>query len=155
MTYETPRQTARRRAEWLLWSAALLYAVGVVAHTGDHLRRGFDVLTPEVFWAGAVGTVASVAAVALVLGGHRLASLVAAAVGFAQALGVSAVHLPPRWGPLSDSLPAGGADALSWAAVLLEIGGALALGAAGAYALRWDGRRRVARVGPPAAARRT
>ena len=48
----------------------------------------------------------------------------------------AAVHLLPRWGAFSDSLPDGGVDALSWAAVLLEIGGALAFGVAGAYALR-------------------
>jgi hypothetical protein len=141
MIDETSRTTAPRRAEWLLWYAALLYAVAFLLHTGDHFRRGLKALTPEVFWAGAAGTAAPASATALVLVGHRLAPLAAAAVGFAQALGVAAVHLPPRWGALSDSLPAGGADALSWAAALLERGGALVLGTAGAYALRRGARR--------------
>ena len=43
-------------------------------------------------------------------------------------------------GEFSDAFPGGAVDALSYTAVLFEIGGALALGAAGLYALRRDGR---------------
>jgi hypothetical protein len=67
---------------------------------------------------------------------HRAAPLVAMVVGFTAAVGVSASHLLPHWSSLSDSLPDGNVDAWSWIAVLLEIVGAIALGAAGAYALR-------------------
>jgi len=57
-------------------------------------------------------------------------------VGFTAAIGVSASHLLPHWSALSDSLAEGNVDAWTWVAVLIEIVGALAFGAAGAYALR-------------------
>lgn len=58
------------------------------------------------------------------------------AVAFPTALVVAASHLLPQWSALSDAFPGSGVDALSWAAVLSEIAGALAFGAAGAYVLR-------------------
>jgi len=61
---------------------------------------------------------------------------VAVAHGFSQALGVSVVHLLPSWGAFSGSLPDGGADILSWAAVLVEIVATFAFGAAGARVMR-------------------
>ena len=129
------------RANRVLCNAALFYAAGFLAHNADHFRRGLDVLTPEVLWAGSVSGMVAVAAIALALLGHRLAPLVAVAHGFSQALGVAAVHLLPRWSAFSDSLADVGADGLSWAAVLAEIAGALAFGAAGAYVLRRGQRR--------------
>jgi hypothetical protein len=130
------RQPLQARAGSVLRYSALLFGAGLIVHTADHLRRGVDVLTREVFWGGMVLTTTSVIAIALVLTRHRVASLVAAAVGFTAAVGVSASHLLPHWSSLSDSLPDGNVDALSWLAVLIEIGGALAFGAAGLYALR-------------------
>jgi hypothetical protein len=118
-----------------------VYAVGFLLHTADHLRRGLEVLTPEVLWAGSISGVMAVAAIALALVGHPLAPLIAVAHGFSQALGVSAVHLLPRWSAFSDSLPDGGVDTLSWAAVLIEIAAAFAFGAACAYVLRRGARR--------------
>ena len=56
---------------------------------------------------------------------------VATAVGFSMAVGVSAVHLPPRWSALSDSLPDGNVSPVTWVAVVCEIAGALAFGWAG------------------------
>lgn len=130
------RERGTLRANRLLRYAALAYAVGYLVHATDHLRRGLDILTPEVFWAGNVTGIVAVVAIVLALVGHRLAALVAVADGFFQALGVSAVHLLPTWGAFSDSLSGGRADGLSWAAVLVEITSALAFGAAGAYVLR-------------------
>ncbi len=140
--YQSNLQTGTRtpadlsHGERMLRYAAVLFAAGLLVHTGDHLRRGLDVVTTEVFWAGNVSTVLAVAVIALVFLGNRWAPLLAVAAGFSQALGVAAVHLLPGWGAFSDSLSAGGVDALSWAAVLIEIGGALALGVAGAAVLR-------------------
>ena len=136
MIDETSGKTNALRADRILRYAALFYAVGFVVHTADHFRRGLDVLTPEVLWAGNVAGVVAVAAIVLALVGYRLAPLVAVATGFFLALGVAAVHLLPPWSAFSDSLPNGDVDALSWAAVLIEIAGALAFGAAGAYVLR-------------------
>jgi hypothetical protein len=144
----TWRRTSPPPAYRILRYAALAYAVGFLLHTADHFRRGLEVLTPEVLWAGSVSGVVAVAAIGLALVGHGLAPLIAVAHGLSQGLGVAAVHLLPRWGTFSDSLPDGGADALSWAAVLLEIAAALAFGAAGVYVLRRGTRRAVARDEP-------
>ena len=60
-------------------------------------------------------------------------------VGFGLAIGVTAVHVPPSWGALSDSLSAAHADALTWFAVVSEIVGALAFGWVGARTLKSTG----------------
>jgi hypothetical protein len=52
---------------------------------------------------------------------------------------VSAVHLLPSWGVLSDSLPNGHVDGFTWAAVLIEIAGALVFGLAGLVVARRAG----------------
>jgi len=116
----------------LLRASAWAYLGGFVLHTGDHLRRGLGSVTPEVLWAGNASGVLAIAAITLVLVHHRLGPWVAAVMGLSAALGVAAVHLTPRWGSLSDSLPQGRVDALTWVAVLIEVGGALAFGMAGA-----------------------
>jgi hypothetical protein len=118
--------------------AAVLYLACFLAHNGDHLRRGIDVLTPEVLVAGSAAGVAAALAIALALVGHRLGPLIAVATGLPTALGVAAVHLLPRWSAFSDAFPGGEADALSWLAVLLEIAGALVFGVVGALLL-WRG----------------
>jgi hypothetical protein len=124
------------RAERFLRYAALAFLAGFVFHNLDHLRRGFGALTPQVLWAGTALGVISITAIAFALIGHRLAPLVAVVVAFPAAIGVAASHLLPHWSSLSDAFPGSGVDAISWAAVLSEIAGALALGLAGAYALR-------------------
>ncbi len=122
---------------WLHWSA-LLYATGLVLHTADHLRRGLDVITPAVLWAGNISTLLGVTAVGLVIARHRLAPLVAAITAIPIALGVAAVHLLPSWGALSDSFVdhAPGVTAFSWFVVSVEIVGALAMGIAGLAIVR-------------------
>jgi hypothetical protein len=116
--------------------AALAFLAGFLAHNADHFRRGLSVLTPEVLWAGSVSGILTLAAIALTLRGHRHAPLVAVTVGFGMAIGVSIVHLLPRWSVLSDSLPDGNVDPVTWLAVACEIAGALAFGWAGARNLR-------------------
>jgi hypothetical protein len=119
-----------------LRSAAIVFAVGLALHTADHLRRGVDVLTPEVLWGGTVLTFLGVVAIAAVLARHRLASKVAVVVGFYTAIAVATTHLLPRWSSLSDAFPGSAVDALSWAAVSVEIAGATVLGTTAAIALR-------------------
>ena len=53
-----------------------------------------------------------------------------------MAVGVSAVHLLPDWGPLSDSLPDGSVDIWTWLAVFAEIGGAALVGVVALGVLR-------------------
>lgn len=114
--------------------AASFFAASLVVHGADHLRRGVAVVTPEVFWGGLLLSAAGLATVLLVFRGHRLARPLAVVVGFATAFGVTAAHLLPPWSVLSDSFVTGDADLLSWVVVLAEIGGAFALGVAGARA---------------------
>src|SRR4051794_40410026 len=73
----------------LLRYCACFYALGLALHTADHLRRGFDVVTPQVIWAGNVSTAIGVIVVALVLLGHRRAPLLAAVTGIPIAFGVA------------------------------------------------------------------
>ena len=133
------------RENRVLRYAAFFFTAGLLIHSADHWRRGFDVLTPEVYWAGMALSILGVTTIVLVLVRHRLAPLVAVAVGFPTALGVAASHLLPHWSLFSDAFPGSGVDALSYAAVLVEIISALVLGAAGAYVLRRTGQRRAAR----------
>jgi hypothetical protein len=114
--------------------AALFYALGLGLHTVDHLRRGLDVLTPEVQWAGNLSTAMGITAVLLVLMGHRWGPIVAVITGIPVAIGVAAVHLLPHWSAFSDAFPGAnntGVTALSYGVVLIEIAGALAMGIAG------------------------
>jgi hypothetical protein len=131
----------------VLRSAAVLYAAGTLIHTADHFRRGSDTVTTHVYSIGTVGTVLAFVTIGLVLAGHRLAPAAAVAVGLAHGFGIAAVHLLPDWGVFSDaftgSAVARGVTGLSWAAVLLEVAGALATGFAGLYVLR-SGRARTA-----------
>jgi hypothetical protein len=135
-TRETPH-TARvdLSATPGLPSAALVFLGGFLLHNADHLRRGLDILTPEVLWAGSSSGLITLAAIGLAVAGHRLARQVAVVVGFGMAIGVSSVHLLPRWSSFSDSLSAANADPLTWLAVLCEVGGALVFGWAGIRAL--------------------
>lgn len=121
---------------WLKY-CALFYALGLALHTADHLRRGLDVLTPQVIWAGNVSTAVGITVAILVIVGHRFGPLLAAVTGVPVALGVAAVHLLPKWSALSDTFVGAhntGVTALSWTVALIEIVGALAMGVAG-YAI--------------------
>ena len=124
-----------RRANRQLYYAGLLYAIGIAVHTADHFRRGTDVLTPQVYWAGLLSTAVALAAISLVVLDARPAPAVAASVGFANAIGVAAVHLLPSWSAFSDAFPGGAVDSQSWVAVLLEIATAVLFGVAGLHAL--------------------
>jgi hypothetical protein len=127
---------------WLKY-CALFYALGLALHTADHLRRGLDVLTPQVIWAGNVSTAVGISVAILVILGHRFGPMLAAITGVPVALGVAAVHLLPKWSALSDTFVGAhntGVTALSWSVVLIEIVGALAMGVVG-YAIVRDDRR--------------
>jgi hypothetical protein len=124
---------------FLLRLTGAVYLAGWALHTGDHLRRGLGAVTAEVLWAGNVSGIIALAAIAMAFAGHRLAPVAAIAAGLPAAFGVAAVHLLPGWGVFSDSLPDRHVDGLTWAAVLVEIGGALVFGLAGVVAARTAG----------------
>ena len=129
-----------RRSPDPLRVAAVVFAVALLVHGADHLRRGMDVVTPEVFWLGNVQLVLSLVTLVLVFRGHRWAPAFAVGVGFASAVGFSAAHLLPHWSAFSDSFTgahhASGVTAFSWFAACFEIGAGLALGVTGLRALR-------------------
>lgn len=127
-----------------------LYAIGLVAHTADHLRRGTGVLTHHVFWAGNLSTLFGVITVAMVFNRHRLAPVMAAAFGLPVAIGVAAVHLLPHWSVFSDAFP-GAAPAskvewISYAVVLIEIAGAALTGIIGMRILQRERQRQQAEL---------
>jgi hypothetical protein len=118
----------------------VFFAVGFAIHNADHIRRGASSVTTELFVAGNLAAVVSVAAIVLVLLRHRLAPQIAVAAGFPLAIGFTAAHMLPTWSALSDSFVDGNVSAFSWFASLMEIAGALTLGLAGAAVLRRRGR---------------
>jgi hypothetical protein len=124
---------------FLLRLTGAIYLVGWSLHTADHLRRGLSAVTSEVLWAGNVSGIIALVAIGMAFAGHRLAPVAAIAAGLPAAVGVAAVHLLPGWGVFSDSLPDGHVDGLTWAAVLIEIAGALVFGLAGLVAARRAG----------------
>ncbi|TMK89591.1 MAG: hypothetical protein E6G57_00555 [Actinobacteria bacterium] len=129
----------------ILRYAAVFFLVGFAVHNADHIRRGASSVTTELFVAGTLAGVVSVVTIVLVLRRHPRAPQIAVAAGFPLAIGFAAAHLLPTWSVLSDSFIDGHVSAFSWFASLLEIAGALALGAAGLVVLR-------RRAAPPALA---
>ena len=131
---EVPLSTAERR----LRVTAVVFAVAVVVHGADHLRRGSDVVTGVVRDAGAAQAVLVAFAVVLVFRRHRLAPLVAVIVGFLSAFGFGAAHLLPQWSAFSDpftgSAVAPGVTAFSWFTAAFEIAAGVAFGIAGLQA---------------------
>lgn len=121
-----------RRAAWV-------FAAGFAVHNLDHVRRGTDAITDAVNTGGLVVAMVSAAVLTLVFTRHRLAPFAAAVAGLGIAAGVSATHLLPAWGPLSDSLPSGEVDIVTWLAVLAEVIGALVLGVTGLQIVRRQG----------------
>jgi hypothetical protein len=119
-----------------LTTASIAFVAVNLLHTADHQRQGTGGLTWEIYLGGSAITVAAIAGLVLVLRRDERAPLFAIVLGLSAAAGIAASHLAPHWSAFSDSYAQIGADALSWAVVLLEIAGALALAAAGARSLR-------------------
>jgi hypothetical protein len=136
VTLETTRSVGTDR---LLHLAAIAFAVAVVLHNSDHLRRGGDSVSAQVFWLGSAAIVLEVGVVALVLARHPAAPLAAIAVGFSLAVGYVVVHFTPDRSFASDSLVDGGAQIVSIVAASLETVTALALGVAGVLTVRVRG----------------
>lgn len=125
----------------VLRGTGVVFLLALLLHGADHLRRGFDVLTPEVFWTGNFQLVAALISVALVFKRHRWAPLAAMAIGFPSAVGFVAAHLLPHWSSFSDAFPGGHVDGWSWAAAIFEIAADVAFGLVGLHFVRragWD-----------------
>jgi len=57
--------------------SALIFLAELLAHGADHLRRGIDAMTPQVFWAGTGLAILGLMAIALILRRHLLAPMFA------------------------------------------------------------------------------
>lgn len=116
---------------------AAVWAVTILVHTADHVRRGLDASPGVVIALGAAAFVLQGVAVAAALLRHRLAPLLAVAIALPDSIGVVAVHLAPRWSFLSDSFPsnAPGTTAFSWVTALAEVAAGLEFAYAGWLAM--------------------
>jgi hypothetical protein len=121
-----------------LAAANIAFAVAILMHAADHVRqpRGLGALTPEVLWGGAALALLGLGTLPLTLKHDPRAPLVAAAVGLATAVSVSASHLAPHWSAFSDPYPDLSLGAYSWAVMLAEVVAALVFGLLGVAALR-------------------
>jgi hypothetical protein len=139
-----PTPVTGRRSDPLV-TAGVVFAIALAVHGADHFRRGMDVLTGTVFWAGNLQIAFSVVTLVLIFGHHRLAPAFAAVLGFASAIGFTAAHLLPHWSSFSDSFtgahPAPHVTGFSWFAAAFEIASGLYLGIAAVITMR---RRRAA-----------
>jgi hypothetical protein len=137
---ETTRRTSADRGDQLLLWAASFFTLAVLLHNGDHLRRGADAVSRDVFWVGTAGVFVEVGIVVLACQRHRLAPLAAVAVGWSLAPAYVLVHFLPARSWLSDSFTsATHVSRLSWSAASLEVLAALVLGVAGWLVLQQRG----------------
>lgn len=141
LTPPGPSEEALSTGDGSLRGSAAAFTVAFVVHNADHARRGIDVVTDHVVWAGTTVAVLASVTLTLIATRHRLAPFAATVSGLAIAGGVSASHLAPRWSALSDPLPGGAVDLVTWVAVLAEVAGALALGLVGLRQVRRQGYR--------------
>jgi hypothetical protein len=119
-----------------------VFVIGNALHTADHVRRGWGLplfgVTAEVLTGGALISVGAVWIFWLTWKGHPGAPLVATIVGLVSAVAVSASHLAPPWGVLSNSYLVLRPDAFAWIVVSIEIAGGFITGLAGLTAWSQD-----------------
>jgi hypothetical protein len=123
----------------LLRLAGLALFAGLVVHNGDHARRSLAGVADGVVWGGTLAVAVAAVTLTLIATRHPLAPSAAVVAGLSIAIGVSASHLLPAWGPISDPLAEDHVGLVTWLAVLAEIAGALFLGLAGLAGLRRQG----------------
>lgn len=121
--------------------ATAIFAVALLVHGSDHMRRGMNVSSALVNALGTLQVLFTLLTVFLVFRRHPAAPRAAMLIGFASAIGFTIVHLFPDWfGPLSDSFinapPEARVIGFSWFAALFEVAAGLAIGIAGTRALR-------------------
>lgn len=127
---------AQAAAQRTLRSAGAFFTFAVLFHNSDHVRRGGESVTTDVFWIGSAAIILEVGVVALILADHRAAPLGAILAGSALALGYVFVHFTPERSWLSDTFIDGTPALISRVAGSLEIAGALGLAFAGLVAAR-------------------
>jgi hypothetical protein len=129
-----------------LLRANILFVIANLLHTADHERQGTARLSWEILAGGSAITIAAIASLVLAWRRDWRAPVFGTVLGFSAAVGIASSHLAPHWSALSDSYPQIHADAISWIAVLIEIGAALVLATVATLQLR-----RASSAGPRAA----
>ena len=129
------------RDDRLLLGAVAFFTVAVILHGADHARRGFDVLSGQVYWLATAAMVLEVGVVVLACRRHRLAPLAAVVAGVELAVGYLVVHFLPARSWFSDSFPSLHVGLLTWAAGGVEVASALVLVGVGLVVLRHRGGR--------------
>ncbi|WP_309227043.1 MULTISPECIES: hypothetical protein [unclassified Mycolicibacterium] len=124
------------------WAAGF-FAVALLLHGADHLRRGMDVIPPAVMIGGTLQLILAAVTIALVVKRNQWAPHAAVGIGFVSAAGFTAAHLLPTWGFFSDSFldapPWARVTAFSWVTAIVEIGADLVFGVVGLAVLRARG----------------
>ncbi|MFJ4655359.1 hypothetical protein ACIP5Y_29115 [Nocardia sp. NPDC088792] len=131
--------TVEARAAQLRWFAAL-FAIAVLTHGADHLRRGMNTVSSTIMALGTTQLILAAVTVVAVFLGLRWAAWAAVAIGFVSALAFAVVHLLPDWlGPFSDSFinapAAAKVTGFSWFSAVFEILADAAFGIVGLRAL--------------------
>jgi hypothetical protein len=140
LALDRPAVRADPVGDRLLRWAVTFFAAGVLVHGADHVLRGVDAISRDVFWAGTAAIALEVGVVVLGCQRHRLAPLAAAVAGVSLATGYVVVHFLPSRGWLSDALSSGiDVSARSWFAASLEVVAATVLGVVGVVVLRRRG----------------
>lgn len=129
MDHHTRR--GRRDIERVFRWTTVAFAVALLLHGADHLRRGMDVVPHAVMIGGNIQLLFAAITVVLVFTGRRAAPYFAVGVGLLSAIGFTAAHLLPHWGFFSDSFVNAPAWArvtwFSWLTAIIEIAADLAL----------------------------
>lgn len=113
------------RADTAPMRAFAPFAVGYCVHSADHVRCGIAHTPPLVVVLGtALGIAAAVLLGRLLRGADGALPWLIATVS-AVGIGFLAVHLPPRWGPLSQPYGAW-TEPASWAALIVALVGSAA-----------------------------
>jgi len=125
-----------RRGVLLVLSLALFTAA--VLHDLDHVRQGRP-LPGALTAIGFIGTAGAGMCALLARRRHPLAPVACAVFGFGTVIGVTAVHLLPRWHHvLSDPYAEADVDLPAWISVVLLLIAGFVVGVAATRRLRDD-----------------
>lgn len=129
--------------------AAPVFAVALLAHGADHLRRGLAF--PSVLSVvGGLQIAFGLLVVALVFRGHRLAAPAAVAAGFIGLILFTYGHLiPAGTDPYVGTSAAANVNGYSWFTAAFEMSADFAFGCAGLLALRRGAASRAVDVAVP------
>jgi hypothetical protein len=131
------RPVAGDAGDTLLLRAAVFFAVAVLIHNSDHLRRGTNLLHADLFWLGTVGIALEVVIVVLICQRNRVAHMAAALGGLVLAAGYIEAHFLPTHQWFSDSFTSvAHVSPISWFAATLEVVAAGVLALIGLLVLR-------------------